>query len=200
MVMVPNPDYHRAGDFALVDGRLSLAARPQLTFGNIALYRSALFEALPRGEKIRMLPLYRDWIARGWVGGERYDGVWANVGTPDELRESMVNWRHRQTRKSCDEYRCTDHRDQSLLDFSGLPRFADIRPEHVAPAPRCVAWRGAHHDRGVATAPGRRPGIPLCNRCPMLDCLDRAWTQVGHLNAVVNTPGCARHTTKTCRR
>ena len=50
----------------------------------------ARVEALPRGEKIRMLPLYRDWIARGWVSGERYDGVWANVGTPDELRELDV--------------------------------------------------------------------------------------------------------------
>jgi N-acetyl-alpha-D-muramate 1-phosphate uridylyltransferase len=90
MVMVPNPDYHRAGDFALVDGRLSLAARPQLTFGNIALYRSTLFEALPRGERIRMLPLYRDWIGHGWVSGERYDGVWANIGTPAELSELDV--------------------------------------------------------------------------------------------------------------
>ena len=90
MVMVPNPDYHRAGDFALVDGRLSLAPGPQLTFGNIALYRSSLFEALPRGERIRMLPLYRDWIGRGWVSGERYDGVWANVGTPAELSELDV--------------------------------------------------------------------------------------------------------------
>ena len=85
MVMVPNPDYHRGGDFALTDGRLSLSARPQLTFGNIALYRSALFEALPRGEKIRMLPLFRDWIGRGWVSGEYYGGAWANIGTPDEL-------------------------------------------------------------------------------------------------------------------
>ena len=25
-----------------------------------------------------------------------------------------------------------------LLDFSGLPRFADIRPEHVAPAIDCL--------------------------------------------------------------
>jgi N-acetyl-alpha-D-muramate 1-phosphate uridylyltransferase len=87
MVMVPNPDYHRAGDFALVDGRLSLGVHPQLTFGNIALYRSTLFEALPRGERIRMLPLFRDWIGHGWVSGERYDGVWANVGTPAELAE-----------------------------------------------------------------------------------------------------------------
>lgn len=87
MVMVPNPDYHRDGDFALVDGRLSLAARPQLTFGNIALYRSALFEQLPRGEKIKILPLFRDWIGRGWVSGEYYDGGWANIGTPGELRQ-----------------------------------------------------------------------------------------------------------------
>jgi len=90
MVMVPNPDYHRAGDFALVDDRLSLAAGPQLTFGNIALYRRSLFEALPRGERIRMLPLYRDWIGHGWVSGERYDGVWSNVGTPAELTELDV--------------------------------------------------------------------------------------------------------------
>lgn len=85
MVMVPNPDYHRAGDFALVDGRLSLSAKPRLTFGNIALYRSSLFRDLPRGERLRILPLYRDWIGRGWVSGERFDGRWANVGTPDEL-------------------------------------------------------------------------------------------------------------------
>lgn len=85
MVMVPNPDYHRGGDFALVGETLSLAGRPQLTFGNIALYRSALFEALPRGEKIRMLPLFRDWIGRSWVSGEYYGGSWANIGTPDEL-------------------------------------------------------------------------------------------------------------------
>jgi len=87
MVMVPNPDYHRGGDFALVDGALSLSARPQLTFGNIALYRTDLFEALPRGEKIRMLPLFREWIGRGWVSGEYFDGRWANIGTPGELTE-----------------------------------------------------------------------------------------------------------------
>ena len=85
MVMVPNPDYHRDGDFALIDGALSLVAAPRLTFGNIALYRSSLFEGLPRGEKARILPLYRDWIRQGWVSGERFDGGWANVGTPDEL-------------------------------------------------------------------------------------------------------------------
>ena len=30
-------------------------------------------------------PLYREWIGRGWASGELHPGVWANVGTPDEL-------------------------------------------------------------------------------------------------------------------
>jgi len=32
-----------------------------------------------------MLPLYREWIAERLVTGERYDGPWTNVGTPDDL-------------------------------------------------------------------------------------------------------------------
>jgi MurNAc alpha-1-phosphate uridylyltransferase len=87
MVMVPNPTYHRAGDFALAGGRLALDGGARYTFANIALYRTSLFRELPRGEKLKMLPLYRDWIGRGWVSGELYRGVWANVGTPADLVE-----------------------------------------------------------------------------------------------------------------
>ena len=86
LVMVPNPPYHPEGDFALEHGRVTLAAGGRLTFGNIGIYDSALFSALPRGVKLKMLPLYRDWIERGIVSGERYAGPWANVGTPGELR------------------------------------------------------------------------------------------------------------------
>jgi len=57
----------------------------QLTFGNIGVYDTALFRELPRGVKLKLLPLYHDWIARRLVSGERYDGPWANVGTPAEL-------------------------------------------------------------------------------------------------------------------
>jgi len=87
MVMVANPGYHPAGDFALVDGRLSLEGPRRFTFGNIALYRTSLFAGLPRGEKLPMLPLYREWIGRGWVSGELYDGAWANIGTPADLAQ-----------------------------------------------------------------------------------------------------------------
>jgi MurNAc alpha-1-phosphate uridylyltransferase len=85
LVMVPNPPYHPGGDFVLTGERIDERDGERLTFGNIGLYDSALFRELPRGVKLRMLPLYREWIARGIVSGERYDGPWANVGTPDDL-------------------------------------------------------------------------------------------------------------------
>jgi N-acetyl-alpha-D-muramate 1-phosphate uridylyltransferase len=87
LVMVPNPAYHSHGDFALVDGRLAIDDADLLTFGNIALYRVSLFQRLPSGRKIAMLPLFREWIGRGWVSGELYRGPWVNVGTPRDLAD-----------------------------------------------------------------------------------------------------------------
>jgi len=88
MVMVPNPAYHPGGDFVLNRDRLTLNGSngvARTTFGNIALYRTSLFQQLPRGKKLRILPFYRDWIARGWASGELFSGRWANVGTAAEL-------------------------------------------------------------------------------------------------------------------
>jgi N-acetyl-alpha-D-muramate 1-phosphate uridylyltransferase len=85
MVMVPNPAYHPAGDFVLNDGWLELDGGRQLTFGNIALYRTSLFRELPPGTKLRILPQYRRWIGEGWASGELFSGCWANVGTPEDL-------------------------------------------------------------------------------------------------------------------
>jgi MurNAc alpha-1-phosphate uridylyltransferase len=87
MVMVPNPTYHPRGDFTLNYGKLGLDGEPRVTFGNIALYRTRLFRELPRGEKLRILPLYRDWIVRGWATGESFSGRWFNVGTPGDLAD-----------------------------------------------------------------------------------------------------------------
>lgn len=100
LVMVPNPPWHAQGDFRLgpgEPGRLGLAdeagdaappsGAPMLTFGNIGVYDAALFAELPRGVKLKLLPLYRRWIAAGEATGERYDGPWANVGTPADLAE-----------------------------------------------------------------------------------------------------------------
>jgi MurNAc alpha-1-phosphate uridylyltransferase len=85
LVMVPNPAYHPEGDFALREGYLAPDGGPRLTFGNIAVYDTSLFRELPRGARLKLLPYLQRWIAQRQVTGARYDGPWANVGTPEEL-------------------------------------------------------------------------------------------------------------------
>jgi oligopeptidase A len=76
-----------------------------------------------------------------------------------------------------------------LLDFSGLPRFAEIVPEHVGPAVDALIAEARATIERVATlaeAPGWDNFVqPLADT---LDRLGRSWGQVTHLNAVVNTP------------
>ena len=76
-----------------------------------------------------------------------------------------------------------------LLDFSGLPRFAAFMPEYVTPA---VDELLAANRATVAqlAAPGATPTWDSFV-APLQDAnekLNRAWGQVGHLNAVVNSP------------
>lgn len=85
LVMVPNPAYHPEGDFALGEGFVAPDGGPRLTFGNIAVYDTSLFRELPRGARLKLLPYLQRWIAERRVTGARYDGPWANVGTPDDL-------------------------------------------------------------------------------------------------------------------
>ena len=48
LVLVPNPAYHPAGDFALDRSGTVRVGEPRLTFANIGLYDTALFRELPR--------------------------------------------------------------------------------------------------------------------------------------------------------
>jgi oligopeptidase A len=76
-----------------------------------------------------------------------------------------------------------------LLDFSGLPRFAEFEPGHVTPAvEHLLAENRAVVER--AAADGREPTWRDFVQ-PMEDAnerLHRAWGVVGHLNAVMNSP------------
>ena len=76
-----------------------------------------------------------------------------------------------------------------LLNFDGLPRFDEIRPEHISPAidsllERCLSV--------VNELEAPMPEVTWDNFItPLDDCteqLSRAWGIVGHLNAVVDTP------------
>jgi len=77
----------------------------------------------------------------------------------------------------------------SLLDFSGLPRFPDFKPALVTPAvEQLLAENRALIERAAA------PGVPATWRDfvqPLEEAnerLHRAWGMVGHLNAVMNSP------------
>ena len=85
LVMVPCTPAYPRGDFALVDGMLELEGDDRLVYGNIGLHDTALFAKLPRLARLRMLPLWQDWIRRRRVSGELFAGPWANVGTPADL-------------------------------------------------------------------------------------------------------------------
>jgi oligopeptidase A len=75
------------------------------------------------------------------------------------------------------------------LDFAGLPRFAEIRPEHVAPAiDQLLAENRALIARLLTdSAPPSWQNfvVPMENANERLS---RAWGPVGHLNAVMNSP------------
>jgi oligopeptidase A len=79
--------------------------------------------------------------------------------------------------------------DNPLLDFAGLTCFDRIEPEHVTPAidallddARATVERVA---ASVAPADWNSVAAPIAD---VLDGLDRAWTAVRHMNAVVSTP------------
>ena len=85
LVMVPNPPYHPAGDFALEGTRIHVHGPTRLTYGNIGIFDTTLFRDAPRDTKLKLLPFLLDWIQRGLISGEQYTGAWANVGTADDL-------------------------------------------------------------------------------------------------------------------
>lgn len=85
LVLVPNPPHHPAGDFALAPPRVVAEGPDRLTFSGIAVYRPALFADVAPGAKAKLAPLLRAAMAGGRVTGERFDGTWIDVGTPERL-------------------------------------------------------------------------------------------------------------------
>jgi oligopeptidase A len=74
-----------------------------------------------------------------------------------------------------------------LLDFSGLPRFGEIGPEHVAPAIDELLTAA----RAAVEAAQRAPASWDEFVAPLEDAnerLARAWGQVAHLHAVMDSP------------
>ncbi|WP_036300881.1 M3 family metallopeptidase [Methylotenera sp. L2L1] len=76
-----------------------------------------------------------------------------------------------------------------LLHFAGLPKFNEIKPEHVGPAVDSLIAEGRALVEQLATS----PEAPTWHNFAVKledhsEKLGRSWSQVGHMNAVVNSP------------
>jgi MurNAc alpha-1-phosphate uridylyltransferase len=84
LVLVPNPDHHPRGDFHLQDGRITATAGERLTYAGIAVVDPALLEGAGSG-RFPLLPWLQRAREAGRLTGQRHDGYWLDVGTPERL-------------------------------------------------------------------------------------------------------------------
>ena len=85
LVLIDNPPHHPAGDFGLMEDRVSAEASLRYTYSGIGVYDPGLFAEVPRGARCQLAPLLTPQIACGRVSGEHYRGQWFDIGTPERL-------------------------------------------------------------------------------------------------------------------
>ncbi|MGR9116124.1 MAG: N-acetylmuramate alpha-1-phosphate uridylyltransferase MurU [Gammaproteobacteria bacterium] len=87
LILVNNPEHHQEGDFGL-DDQMNVIddSHRKFTFSGIGIYHPALFNKVPPG-KSKLAPLLRQAISVKRVSGEKYDGFWMDIGTPERLQE-----------------------------------------------------------------------------------------------------------------
>ncbi len=76
-----------------------------------------------------------------------------------------------------------------LLHFAGLPKFNEIKPEHVLPALDTLLSEGKQTIATLATSTDDPTWQNFALKLEDLDeKISRAWSQVSHMNSVVNSP------------
>ncbi len=79
--------------------------------------------------------------------------------------------------------------DNPLLDFSGLPRFSAIKPDHVAPALDCLLSESRREIERLLSAADAYTWDNFAQPIEdMQERLHRMWSPVSHLNSVTNGP------------
>lgn len=100
LLLVPNPDFHPNGDFALAtDGTLLDAANdatlPRFTFAGISMLNPELINRYPhKRQKFPLVEVFRHAISQGQLSGEVYNGRWSDVGTPGRLYDLDAYLQH----------------------------------------------------------------------------------------------------------
>lgn len=94
LLMVGNPTHHPEGDFSLDGTRVREGSENRMTYSGIGLFHPALFHGLAAGQRAALGPLLRQTMARNRVAGQRHEGYWLDVGTPERLAQLDLHLRH----------------------------------------------------------------------------------------------------------
>lgn len=86
LVLVPKPEHKTKGDFALEEQRIRNEGCPLLTFSGVAIYRPDFFADCTPG-RFPLAPMLRAAADANRLGGQIYEGLWRDVGTPERLSE-----------------------------------------------------------------------------------------------------------------
>lgn len=92
--LVPNPEQHPSGDFALVGNRVHEQGEVKYTFSGMGIYRPSLFNGTPEGA-FALGPLLRTQMAQDRVSGAMFRGLWCDVGTLPRLQALESRLQHR---------------------------------------------------------------------------------------------------------
>lgn len=86
IVLVPNPEHHPNGDFALDDRRVASpdGAAATFTYSGIGVYQRSFFAGCVPGKQ-PLRPWLERAIALSALRGEVWHGDWTDVGTPERL-------------------------------------------------------------------------------------------------------------------
>lgn len=90
LVLVENPPQHLKGDFILSNGLAYTFEQEQLgealTYSGIAVLHPRMFVGLENGKR-PLAPLLKQAMQQHQVSGEKLQGIWVDVGTPERLEQ-----------------------------------------------------------------------------------------------------------------
>ncbi|MCL1049114.1 nucleotidyltransferase family protein [Shewanella abyssi] len=92
--LVDNPAQHPNGDFALLDGKVSMVGDNKLTFSGMGIYQPNMFAQISE-QRFALAPLLRDAMIKEQVTGSYFGKYWCDVGTVARLAQIEV----RETQK-----------------------------------------------------------------------------------------------------
>ncbi len=85
LILVNNPPHHVNGDFGIQsDGMLTNQQENRFTFSGISVYHKDFFKNLPL-TRCKLAPLLRQAIDKQQVSGQKFEGFWSDIGTPERL-------------------------------------------------------------------------------------------------------------------